>query len=59
MVEILYPTMQILLEVDHSSGYLKEQSDGLMVNAMNIRWGGKGDAKRDTVIEEGSRPTCS
>ena len=51
--------MQILLEVDHSSGYLEEQSDGLMVNAMNIRWGGKGDAKRDTVIEEGSRPTCS
>ena len=53
VVKILYPTMQILLEVDHSSGHLKEQSDGLMVNAMNIRWGGKGDAKRDTVIEEG------
>lgn len=52
-VEVLYPTMQIVLEVDHSSGHLKEQSDGLMVNAMNIRWGGKASAKRDTVIEEG------
>jgi hypothetical protein len=52
-VEILYPTMQIVLEVDHSSGHLKEQSDGSMVNAMNVRWGGKASAKRDTVIEEG------
>ena len=45
--------MQLLLEVDHSSGHLKEQSDGLMVNAMNVKWGGKGGPKRDTVIEEG------
>jgi hypothetical protein len=52
-VEILYPSLQIVLEVDHSSGHLKEQSDGLMVNAMNVRWGGKASAKRDTVIEEG------
>jgi hypothetical protein len=52
-VEVLYPTMQIVLEVDHSSGHPKEQSDGLMVNAMNVRWGGKASAKRDTVIEEG------
>ena len=53
VVEVLYPTMQLLLEVDHSSGHLKEQSDGLMVNAMNVKWGGKGGPKRDTVIEEG------
>ena len=53
IVEVLHPTMQILLEVDHSSGHLKEQSDGLMVNAMNVRWGGKGGPKRDTIIEEG------
>jgi hypothetical protein len=28
VLEILYPDMQILLEVDHSSGHLKEQPDG-------------------------------
>jgi hypothetical protein len=53
VLEILYPDMQILLEVDHSSGHLKEQSDGLMVNAMGIRWGGKTVPKRDSVMEEG------
>lgn len=53
VLEILYPHMQVLLEVDHSSGHLKEQSDGLMVNAMGLRWGGKTTPKRDTLIEEG------
>lgn len=53
VIEILYPGMQILLEVDHSSGHLKEQSDGLMVNAMGCNWGGKATPKRDSVIEEG------
>ena len=53
VIEILYPGMQILLEVDHSSGHLKEQTDGLMVNAMSLRWGGKTVPKRDSVIEDG------
>ena len=53
VIETLHPDMQILLEVDHSSGHLKEQSDGLTVNTMNVRWGGKAIAKRDTIIEEG------
>jgi hypothetical protein len=47
-VEILYPTMQIVLEVVHSSGHLKEQSDGLMVNAMNVRWGGVKQVQSET-----------
>ena len=38
VMEILYPNMQILLEVDHSSGHLKEISDGLMVNADQIHF---------------------
>jgi hypothetical protein len=52
-LEILYPGMQLLLEVDHSSGHLKEQCNGLEVNKMGLRWGGKTISKRDTVIEEG------
>ena len=51
--EHIYPESQILLEVDRSSGHLKEQSNGLMTNAMGLKWGGKTTAKRDTVIEEG------
>lgn len=53
VLEILYSDMQILLEVDHSSGHLKEQSDGLMVNAMGMKWGGKTVPKHDSVMEEG------
>ena len=53
VIEALYPHMQILLEVDHSSGHLKEQSDGLMVNAMGMKWGGKTIPKRDSVMEAG------
>lgn len=53
VVEIVHPDMQILLEVDHSSGHLKEQSDGLMVNAMGMKWGGKTIPKHDTVMDEG------
>ena len=52
-IEILYLGMQILLDVDHSSGHLKEQSDGLMVNAMGCNWGGKTIPKRNSVMEEG------
>jgi hypothetical protein len=53
VLEILHPDMQILLEIDHSSGHLKEQSDGLMVNAMGVKWGGKTVPKHDSVMEEG------
>jgi hypothetical protein len=53
VLEILYPDMQVLLEVDHSSGHLKEQSNGLIVNAMGIRWGGKTIPKRDSIMELG------
>ena len=53
VLEIIYPNMQILIEVDHSSGHFKEQSDGLMVNAMGVNWGGKTLPKRDTIMEEG------
>ena len=53
VLEILYPGMQILMEVDHSSGHLKEQNNGLQINAMGLRWGGKTTAKRDSIIEVG------
>ena len=45
--------MQVVLEVDHSSGDLKEKVDGLLVNDMGMRWGGKKASKRDTEITEG------
>ena len=53
VLEVLYPNVQVLLEVDHSSGHLKEQSDGLMVNAMGLKWGGKTTPKRDSIMEVG------
>lgn len=49
VLEILYPDMQLLIEVDHSSGHLKEQSDGLEVNKMGMNPGGVTIKKRDTV----------
>lgn len=45
--------MQILFEVDHSSGRLKEQSDERIIKTMGIKWGGKTVSKRDSVKEEG------
>jgi hypothetical protein len=51
--EVLYPGMQLLIEVDHSSGHLKTQSDGLHVANMNLYWGGKKPVLHDTVIEAG------
>ena len=53
VLEFLYPNMQVVLEIDHSSGHLKEKVDGLMVNDMGMRWGGKKASKRDTEITEG------
>ena len=53
VIEHIYPESQILLEVDHLSCHLKEQSNGLMTNAMGLKWGGKTTANRDTLIEEG------
>ena len=57
VLEFLYPNMQVVLEVDHSSGHLKEKVDGLLVNDMGMRWGGKKASKRDTKITEGCRGT--
>ena len=40
-IEVLYPFMQLLVEVDHSSGHGKAQEGGLNVNSMSTGYGGK------------------
>lgn len=41
MYEALYPTAQVLMEVDWSSGHAKHRENGLNVSAMGVTMGGK------------------
>ena len=52
-VEQLEPGKQLAIEVDHSSGHAKYLPDGLHVANMNVRYGGKQKALRDSVMTEG------
>jgi hypothetical protein len=45
-----YAHCQLLLEVDHSSGHLRKKENGLSVAGMNLGWGGKQVAVRDTSV---------
>ncbi|CAN0317357.1 unnamed protein product, partial [Hapterophycus canaliculatus] len=51
--EVIEPHMQLVIEVDHSSGHAKQREDGLNVANMNVRYGGKQRVLRDTVMTEG------
>ncbi|CAM9799266.1 unnamed protein product, partial [Scytosiphon promiscuus] len=51
--EYLDPDMQLVIEVDHSSGHAKQREDGLHVGNMNAKYGGKQKHLRDTVLTEG------
>jgi hypothetical protein len=55
-IEFLYPDMQILVEVDHSSGHGKSQAGGLNVNNMGTGYGGKQDKLHNSKV---SSCTCS
>ncbi len=46
--------MQLLLEVDHSSGHTKHKTNGLNVELMNLKYGGKKPILRDSVMTENS-----
>ena len=50
--DVRYPNMQLLLEVDHSSGHTKQQKDGLNVDEMNLKHGGKQGKLRSSVMTE-------
>ena len=53
VLEALYPNHQLMIEVGHSAGHAKYREDGLHVGNMNVRFGGKQRALRDTVMVEG------
>ena len=44
----------MLLEVDHSSGHTKKKSDGLSVENMNLKWGGKQKHLHNSIMSEES-----
>lgn len=50
MLEALFPGVQILVEVDHSSAHLKRQDNGLTVSEMGLNWGGKKGERHSTII---------
>ena len=51
VLEALYPGYQLMIEVDHSAGHAKYGEDGLHVGNINVRFGGKQRALRDTIME--------
>lgn len=51
MYESLYPTAQVLLEVDWSSGHSKHRSDALNVAAMGVNCGGKQAIPHSSKLE--------
>ena len=50
VLEHLDDGMQMVIEVDHSSGHAKQREDGLHVSNMNVKYGGKQKKLRDTVM---------
>ncbi|CAM9922815.1 unnamed protein product, partial [Pylaiella littoralis] len=53
VLEYLDNDMQVVVEVDHSSGHAKQREDGLHVSNMNVKYGDKQKVLRDTVMTEG------
>ena len=51
--EFLDPDMQVVMEIDHSSGHAKQREDGLHVSNMNVKYGGKQRVLRDSIMIEG------
>jgi hypothetical protein len=52
-IEAIYGNMQMVIEVDHSSGHLKKKENGLDVGAMNLYFGGvQRSNMRDTIVTE-------
>jgi hypothetical protein len=49
-IQYLYPDMQQLVEVDHSSGHGKSQEGGLNVNNMGTSFGGKQGMLHDSKV---------
>lgn len=53
VIEVLHPSMHLVLEVDHSTGHAKYGKDRLHVTHMNVNYGGKQKVARDSdIIEE-------
>lgn len=53
MYECLYPTAQVLIEVDWSSGHSKHRADALNVAAMGVTLGGKQAIPHPSKMVEG------
>lgn len=53
MYESLYPTAQVLVEVDWSSGHSKHREDALTVSSMSVTYGGKQSIPHASKMVEG------
>jgi hypothetical protein len=51
--QVIYPSHDILLYFDQSSGHCRKRHDGLNVVGMNGDWGGVQQTMRNTTIAEG------
>ncbi|CAN0197693.1 unnamed protein product, partial [Ectocarpus sp. 4 AP-2014] len=47
VLDVFEPNMQVVVEIDHSSGHTRQREDGLHVGNMNVKYGGKQKVLRD------------
>ncbi|CAN0096509.1 unnamed protein product, partial [Ectocarpus sp. 13 AM-2016] len=47
VLDVFEPDMQVVVEIDHSSGHTRQREDGLHVGNMNVKYGGKQKVLRD------------
>ena len=53
-MKVLYPTYDICVLFDHSSGHDKKKKDGLNISGINKLWGGSQNMMRDSLIADNS-----
>ena len=51
-LSVIFPNFDFMFMYDQSSGHCKKREDGLVVNNMNVNYGGKVTNMRNTVINE-------
>ena len=51
--DVLYPNLQLMVEVDHSAGHGKFREGGLHVGNLNVKYRGKQMIVQDTTMTEG------
>ena len=51
-LKVIFPNFDYTILLDQSSGHCKVREDGLVINRMNVSYGGRLNNMRDTIVPE-------